>query len=159
MPSTPAIVYRRATVADVPQIEALRVSDSVVGPADYRMAAYLEGRHHPRHAKAPRTMLVALSDETVVGYIGGHLSDRFGCDAEVQYLYVASPWRRHGVATELLRQLARWFQEHTATHVCVDVNPDSPQARPFYESTGAELLGVGGWMAWRDIRVWLSRSW
>lgn len=56
------------------------------GPADLRMAQYLEGRHHPQEALAPRIIFVCLEDDSVIGYIGGHLTRRFDCDGGLQYL-------------------------------------------------------------------------
>jgi len=35
--------YRAATVADVPAMEACRAGDAAAGPADARMAGYLQG--------------------------------------------------------------------------------------------------------------------
>ena len=156
MTPPPAVTYRTATAADVPQMAASRSADPDAGPADPRMEAYLQGRHHPGHARAPRTAFVASVGELVIGYIGGHLSDRFGCDAEVQYLYVAPNWRRQGVGRCLLSQLGRWFLTQEARSVCVDVNPDSPQARPFYQACGAQRLNPAGWMVWPDIGHWLA---
>ena len=52
---TARLRYREATSADVPAIHRSRASDLAAGPADERMAAYLDGRHHPQQALAPRT--------------------------------------------------------------------------------------------------------
>ena len=147
----PAVLVRQATSDDVRAMATLRVSDSEVGPADPRMAAYLAGAHHPQQARGPRVAFLAEVGGAAVGYIAGHLTRRFGCDAEVQYLYVAAPFRRIGVAAALLRRLASWFVEHGAVFVCVDVNSDSAGAEPFYSSLGATWLRPH-WMAWHDIR-------
>src|SRR5689334_7739091 len=85
--------------------------DSQAGAADPRMAAYFRGEHHPQCALMPRTGYVAVASSVIIGYIAGHLSTRHGCDGEVQYLFVAPEFRRLGVAADLLRQLAAWFQE------------------------------------------------
>ncbi|HXH59911.1 MAG TPA: GNAT family N-acetyltransferase [Fimbriimonadaceae bacterium] len=115
------------------------------------MAAYLQGQHHPHLALEPRVAYFATVDGAVVGYIAGHLTRRYECDGEVQYLYVAPEFRRTGVATALLRRLAEWFIAQEATRVCVDVNADSPAAEPFYRSLGAQPLRPH-WMVWDDIR-------
>ena len=94
-----------------------RLHDPLSGPADNRMAAYLAGSHHPNQAKRPRSAYIAVSGEAVVGYIAGHLTRRFDCDAEVQYLFVAPAHRRHRVATALLRLLSMWFVEQGAEPV------------------------------------------
>jgi GNAT superfamily N-acetyltransferase len=117
------------------------------------MAAYLDGVHHPQHALPPRIAYVALEGSTVVGYIAGHLTRRFDCDGEIQYLYVTPSRRRRGVATVLLRRLAAWFAEHNAPRICVDVDPTSPAARAFYARSGATRLNAAGWMNWADVRT------
>jgi len=144
------IWYREATGADVAAMAACRLTDADTGPADDRMAAYFEGRHHPRQALLPRTGYVALAEGTVIGYVAGHLTRRYGYDCEVQYLSVAPEHRRHGVASALLRLLMRWFQERGVARVCVDANIDSPAAVPFYTSQGATALNRY-WYAWEDV--------
>jgi len=144
--------YREATVGDIPAIIRSRADDQEAGPADGRMAAYLRGTHHPQLALLPRVIYVALQGDAVAGYIGGHLTRRFGCDGELQYLYVVPSVRRTGIATGLLGRLARWFAEHGALKICVNVNVESPAAVPFYSRHGAVALRPY-WMAWQDVRV------
>ena len=66
---------------------------------DRRMAAYLNGDHHPQKALPPRVGYVAEAGGAVVGYIAGHLTTRNGCAAEVQYLFVSPDYRRNGIGT------------------------------------------------------------
>jgi GNAT superfamily N-acetyltransferase len=146
------IQFRIATSADVPAMAACRSSDPALGPADPRMAAYFDGRHHPQQALPPRVGYVALEYGAVIGYIAGHLTTRHGCAAEVQYLFVAPDFRRHGIATALLRLLTNWFGSAAARKVCVCVDPDSRAAKPFYESTGASPFRRL-WYRWDDISV------
>jgi GNAT superfamily N-acetyltransferase len=114
------------------------------------MAAYFGGQHHPQRALLPRAGFVATLDDAVIGYIAGHLTERFGCQGELQYLYVAPAHRRSGVARNLFRRLAAWFNEQHAVRVCVNVDIDSPGARDFYLSMSATDLRPH-WMEWRDI--------
>lgn len=134
-----------------------RIDDPQFSPADPRMAAYLERRHHPQKALVPRAAFVALDANSVAGYIAGHLTRRFGYQGEVQYLYVTPEYRRHGIATALLRLMAAWFHAQNATRVCVNVNVDSPAAAPFYVSRGASALNEH-WFAWEDITTLTLRS-
>ena len=150
-----SISYRVASVLDVPAMLRIRETDHESGPGDERMISYLDGRHHPHKALAPRTVWIAETDTGVAGYVGGHLSRRFDCDGELQYLYVAPSYRRSGVAGVLVRHLARWFVEHGAQRICVNVNQESPGARPFYRSLGADDLQAH-WMVWPDIKVVIS---
>jgi len=132
-------------------MERCRLSDRTAGPADPRMAAYLEGRHHPRYALAPRVMYVALQRDVVVGYIAGHLTRRFDCDGELQYLFVAYEHRRQGVASRLLESLRGWFRDRGASRVCVDVEPGNAVARAFYTHHGARPLNRG-WLVFSEER-------
>lgn len=150
MTASEAVHYREAGSADVEEMARCRLADPEAGIADPRMAAYFEGRHHPHEALAPRTGYVAVADGDVVGYIAGHRSRRFGCDGEVQYLFVAPHHRKQGVATVLLRLQAEWFKAQGATKVCVNVNLDSPTVRPFYAGRGAAALNEH-WYVWPDI--------
>jgi GNAT superfamily N-acetyltransferase len=97
--------YREATSADVEAMAACRLEDADAGAADGRMAAYFDGLHHPQQALLPRAGYVAFIWDTLIGYIAGHLTRRYGYDGEVQYLYVAPGHRRRGVASALLRLL------------------------------------------------------
>ena len=129
-----------------------RLADPDAGHPDPRMAAYLRGEHHPTEALPPRIGCVAERAGRVVGYIAGHLTRRFDCDGELQYLFVSSAVRRQGVARELTRRLAVWMRQQGARRVCVNVDAESPAAGPFYLALGAEPLRPH-WMVWRDFAV------
>lgn len=141
---------REAEVADVARLSGIRAGDPEAGPADPRMEEYLAGTHHPRHALRPRVMYVALEEDLVAGYIAGHLTTRFNCEGELQYLYVARHYRRRGAASALLTALANWFIGRDARRICVDVVPENAVARAFYRHHGAIQLNRG-WMVWEDI--------
>lgn len=129
---------------------ASRLADITAGPADERMGAYLDGRHHPQQALRPRTAYIALAGDQVVGYIAGHGTRRHNCAGEVQYLYVAPTHRRLGVASELLRLLAGWFCDRDARRVCVNLDTDSEGAEAFYRRQGAQALNKHS-NVWEDI--------
>lgn len=154
---TPELRYREATSADVPAMERCRAADAEAGPADPRIAAYLDGRHHPQQALAPRTAFVALAGDDVIGYIAGHATTRYGCSGEVQYLYVAPHYRRRGVARQLLRSMASWFQMRHIQRVCVNADIDSAGAVGFYTSRGAVPLNKY-WFVWDDIALVLGAA-
>ena len=150
------ITYREAGGADVPAMAECRRSDPAGGHADERMAAYFEGRHHPQQALSPRVGYVALVDHRVVGYVAGHLTRRFQAEGELQYLFVASGFRRLGLAHGLTKRLADWFVRQEVSRVCVNVDADSPAARLFYVSLGARDMRPH-WMEWPDISTVLGR--
>ena len=145
------VEYRTAGSADAGAMQACRFTDPSAGPGDPRMAAYLDGVHHPHQALGPRVAFVALRAGAVLGYIAGHLTRRYDCDGELQYLHVGLPYRRSGIATELLWRLAAWFVRQGALKICVDVNDDSPAARSFYSRHGAQAIDAH-WMVWPDLR-------
>lgn len=135
-----------ALPADVPRFVGLPREGEAGG--DSRMLAYLTGRHHPQQALAPRVMWIAEDGESPVGYIAGHLTKRFDCDGELQWIYVVPAHRGSHVGSELFTRLAGWFLEHGARRICVDVGDDA--ARPFYRRHGAVDLNKH-WMVWNDI--------
>jgi GNAT superfamily N-acetyltransferase len=147
------IEYRKAELADVPRLVGLPRAGEAGG--DHRMPQYLAGEHHPQHALPPRVLWMASVGDTPIGYTAGHLTRRFGCDGELQWIYVVAEHRRGGVASALLRLLAGWFVEHGARRVCVDVGDD--EARPFYRRHGAVELN-GHWMVWNDIGEVVERA-
>jgi len=146
MRSRAGIRYREAGLEDVPRLVGLPRDGEAGG--DPRMGRYLAGEHHPQHALAPRVLWMATDGDAPIGYAAGHLTRRFDCEGELQWIYVAATHRRLGVASALLGRLAAWFVEHGARRICVDVGDDD--ARPFYRRHGAVELNRH-WMAWEDI--------
>lgn len=142
------IAYDVAAASDVAALAALRSAGEAGGASAERMARYLAGTHHPQQALKPRVIYMASAEARPIGYVAGHLTKRYGCDGELQWIYVAPDYRGSGVAAELLRLLAVWFSEHDAARVCVDVGDVS--GRRFYEKFGAEPLNEH-WMVWTDI--------
>jgi ribosomal protein S18 acetylase RimI-like enzyme len=87
--------------------------------------------------------------------IAGHLTRRYACDGELQWIYVIPKRRGSGIASELLRLLAAWFAEQKASRICVDVDPANTTARRFYTRRGAANLNEH-WLVWHDINVVLG---
>lgn len=144
--------YRQARLTDIPAMAEIRAADW--GTKEYwreRIHQYLTRALHPREALSPRVSFIGVERENIVGLIAGHLTRRFGCDGELEWISVRAVYRNHGVASQLLRLLGKWFLAHDARRVCVDVEPSNEVARRFYASHGAEDLKPH-WMAWNDIR-------
>jgi ribosomal protein S18 acetylase RimI-like enzyme len=145
------MTYREATTDDVPAMARLRQRSGWLGGAsEGGMRLYLAGEHHPQHARAPRVAFLAESDGAAIGYIAGHLTSRFGCDGELQWILVDPAHRGGQAATGLLQQLAAWFARHGSRRVCVNVDSENERARGFYRRHGARELSTG-WMIWDDI--------
>jgi GNAT superfamily N-acetyltransferase len=100
-------------------------------------------------------MWMAEEGEIPIGYVAGHLTRRFDCEGELQWIYVVPEHRRAHVASELLRLVAKWFLEQDARRICVDVGDEN--ARPFYSHYGAVELSKH-WMVWNDISAVLEKS-
>src|SRR6202012_2625093 len=114
-PAAEEVLYRPATLLDVSAMAQLRTEHWGNPPDwDYRLASYLSGEKHPRHAPTQRVMIVAEQDGEVIGFIAGHLTRRFKCDGELQWINVSPDHRGQGVATDLLRELADWFASNNA---------------------------------------------
>ena len=142
---------REANLADVGELARIRAAEWGTQPYWHtRISGYLRGELHPRESPPPRVVLLASEDGVLVGFIAGHLTRRFGCDGELEWLNVVPERRRAGVASELLRALARWFEGRQAQRICVDVDLQNVAARAFYRQHGAEELNPH-WLVWRDI--------
>lgn len=150
----PAPCYREADKSDVLAMAKIRAAEWETEEFwEVRITGYMEGRHHPQKALMPRVVYVADEEGVVVGFIAGHLTRRFECDGELEWINVIPERRRSGVASELLRRLAEWFVKEKARRICVD--PD-PAARNFYTRHGAENLN-GHWLVWEDINIVLGQ--
>jgi GNAT superfamily N-acetyltransferase len=150
-----AVRFRRAMPADAMRVARLPREGEAGGDPPERMARYLAGEHHPQQALPPRAMWIAEEEGEPVGYVAGHLTRRFGCEGELQWIYLVPHRRRSGVGREMVRLLARWFVENGARRVCVNVGDED--ARPFYRRCGAVDLRPH-WMVWDDVARVLERE-
>lgn len=146
----PVTQYRQATETDLPSIARILSDWQTEEYWNKRVSGYYHQELHPQKALLPRTMYVASASGSIVGFIAGHLTERFGCDGELQWINVIPQFRKTGIAVELLHLLAGWFVERNAFFICVD--PGTDQSRKFYERNGAKNLNEH-WMAWKDIRI------
>jgi len=143
--------YRQATTFDVPGIA--RVRSERWGTEEYwstRILGYMNKTAHPQKALMERIVYVALEGETIVGFIAGHLTRRYDCDGELEWIDVEPEHRRAGVATALLKLLAAWFAEQGASRICIDVDPANAPAQSFYRRHGAVNLNEH-WLVWENI--------
>jgi len=127
------------------------------GTSEERMTAYFDGYLHPQHALLPRVIYVAFESGALIGYIAGHLTRRFGCEGELEWLYVDPERRRFRVASGLMPHLAAWFVQQNASRVCVNVAGWNTVAIHFYAKHGAEPMKPG-WMLWADFPKAVEKS-
>lgn len=152
------LTYREAQHRDIPEMAEIRAGDW--GTEEYwreRILQYLSHQLHPKEALQPRVSFVCTEEGQVVGLIAGHLTRRFGCNGELEWISVRPTHRSHGIASQLLHHLAEWFVSHNAKHICVDVEPENEPARRFYARHGARDLKPH-WMVWDDIHCALARG-
>jgi ribosomal protein S18 acetylase RimI-like enzyme len=147
------VAFREANQSDVAAMARIRAAEWE--SEEYwraRISSYLEGESNPQNALATRVIYIAVGDDGVVGFIAGHVTRRYACHGELQWIDVICEQRRTGIASQLLRCLAAWFTEQKASRICVDVDPANTVARAFYERHGAVSLNRH-WLVWNDIRL------
>lgn len=145
------LYYRVAGCDDVPALAEIRGGDW--GNEEFwcpRILSYLNREHQPREALAARESFLCADGKLIVGFVAGHLTRRFRCDGEVQWISVRPSHRNRGIAIYLLRLMSEWFVSQNARRICVNVDPANDAARRFYARSGAIELKPY-WMIWKDI--------
>lgn len=144
------IQLRTARGADISAISRLRAQ--IWGSKPYwqeRISGYLSGEHNPQKALPTRTVVVAEEVGRIVGFVAGHLTRRFECDGELEWINVDEQQRGKGIAGSLMVHIGAWFVAQNATRVCVNVDPANDIARRLYSRHGAKPLNEY-WMIWED---------
>ena len=151
------VVYRHADTSDIAAMARIRAVEWQ--HEDYwrnRIAGYMACEHHPQQALRPRVVYVAVEGNSLVGFVAGHLTRRYGCDGELEWINVVPESRGSGVASKLLELLAAWFAQQNASSVCVNVDPGNTIARRFYTRHGAENLNPY-WLVWNNMGIALCQ--
>jgi ribosomal protein S18 acetylase RimI-like enzyme len=143
------IVLRPVEAADIPAMASIRARNSFTHAYWHdRISRYLSGEHSPQQALADRTAFVAVDAGQIIGFVAGHTTKRFQCDAELEWIDTIEERRRQGIAGSLIATMAVWFAQHNAMRVCVD--PGNSIARSLYAKYGAHSLNQH-WMVWDDV--------
>jgi len=146
-----SVSYRQAQRFDIPRMFAIwAIEKGEGGTSLERMTAYFDGLLNPQRALPPRVIFLAEQGDVLRGYIAGHLTRRFDCDGELEWLYVNPERRRTGVAAGLMHCLEAWFQQQKAARVCVNVGVTNAPAIQFYSKHGAAPMKLG-WMVWKNF--------
>jgi GNAT superfamily N-acetyltransferase len=156
---TMPIAIRPAAQSDIPALATIRSREwETVDFWKGRIGAYMTAQHSPPNvppkAQSARAVFVATEEELVIGFVAGHVTKRFDCDAELQWINVIAEKRGQGIAALLIQAIAVWFVEQNALRVRVD--PDEP-ARALYARLGATELNRH-WMVWEDSREMLRKA-
>lgn len=114
----------------------------------HRWKTYFAGTS-PSSSEPERIVLGAMDANTLIGYIAGHHTSRFGMDMEIQSFYVLKQWQRKSVGTDLLLRFSAWANEKGYTSTCVGVSPLNPY-RSFYLKFGATERNQH-WLEWKDL--------
>ena len=145
-----SISYRKAISLDIPSLAKIRSGNPDIEKHwTDRISGYLNYTHNPQQALKPRIIYVATDYDKIVGFVAGHLTIRYDCEGELQWINIIEEYQKHGIASELVKVLANWFVEQKSYKICVD--PGNDIARRFYKKNGAENLNAH-WMFWKDIR-------
>ncbi len=153
-----SISCRVADRADIAAMSRLRAAEW--GTEEYwvnRIAGYLDGTHNPQKALPPRILYIAQQGDCLIGFIAGHLSERFDCNGELEWINIAPDHRGTGAATKLLHLLAAWFVDQNATRICVNCDTGNTAAFRFYTRRGAKPMNPH-WLIWEDISMALSKG-
>ena len=150
-----SLSYRQAETSDIQASTRLRALKRGTGLLVYRIFN-ISSEHNPQRAAA-RVGVLSRRRRNIVGFIAGHLSRRYSCDGELQWIFVDPDRRGSGIASELVRLLAKWFVEQNAFKICVDVDPSNTTAHRLYKKLGAVSLNPH-WLVWNDIRSLTGQS-
>jgi GNAT superfamily N-acetyltransferase len=121
-----------------------------------RIASYIDLQLYPQKALEPRAIFVAEVDK-VVGFAAGHLTTRYDCDGELQWINVLPNYQKQGISAKLLKELTKWFVKREAFKVCVNADPENHIAQQFYKKHGAVNINPH-WLIWNDITIMLDQN-
>lgn len=103
------IQYREAQHGDIAAMAEIRAGDwGTQEQWSKTIRQYIDCEHHPREAWLLRACFVCVTGDQIVGLIAGHLTRRFDCDGELQWISVRPEYRKRGIAAQLLKRLAAW---------------------------------------------------
>jgi ribosomal protein S18 acetylase RimI-like enzyme len=152
------IQYREATEKDIPAMATIRCIES--GTHDYwekRILGYMNGELNPQQASGVRNIYVASDNNTLIGFVAGHLTKRFDFEGELQWINVVPEYKRKRIGTALFYLLSAWFIQQNASRICVNVAPENSPAQKFYERLGSQTLNEH-WLFWSNISMVVKRK-
>jgi GNAT superfamily N-acetyltransferase len=103
-------------------------------------------------ADESKQVLVAESEDKVIGYTIGHLAENppifeLRYYGHVSDICVAQEWRRRGVGRMLFAALRSWFREHGLSVLQLSAAARNPVAQAFWRQMGFEEFTHKMWLA------------
>ena len=134
-------LYRPASRDDIKSMleleqSAYLQSDSVLSGECWSEAMYQD--ELDMAAKPDHSWWVCYQDNMLVGFAGGQLID--GC-LHILDVVVADPFRRRGIAEQLIQRLAEDARALGATSITLEVRASNEQAQALYSKLGLKEAG------------------
>jgi GNAT superfamily N-acetyltransferase len=120
----------------------------------YRWETYFNGTS-PASSKPPRVIYKAVTGGTIIGYIAGHLTNRYGLDAEIQSFFITKEYQRNGTGKQLLKMFLEWLLIQRVKSLCAGINPVN-KYQAFYLKYGGKYLNEH-WIWWEDVEELLNK--
>lgn len=111
----------------------VELEGELFGPGAWSRGVYLDELAAPG-----RTYLAAVVDGTVVGYAGLAAGE----EAQVMTVGVAAPYRRRGIARQLLEALLSAARADGSRTVLLEVRASDAGAQRLYEGAGFTRIGL-----------------
>lgn len=116
-----------------------------------RWTNYLTGASSPTAARPERIVFKACTGQRMVGFIAGHLTTRYGKEAEIQSFFVLLENQRAGLGGKLLLQFIDWARRQNVKSMCVGIAA-SNKYKAFYLKNGGQYINPH-WIYWDDMQA------
>lgn len=127
------VSVRSATRDDIPAILALeRQSSGVAHWTSEQYASRIED------GLQNGSFLVAESDNKICGFVCAHTVTG---EWEIENIVVGEKFRRHGIATQLMRSLINRWEHALGTALLLEVRQSNTAARALYAEFGLQAVG------------------
>ena len=111
-----------------------------------RWLRYLRDGSTAQKSRGDGFAILAETGSELIGFAAYHHTIRWGCDAELQSIYVRLPWQRRGAGSMLLRDVMRRLRAEGSRSLCVGFSTENPYKR-FYFKHGAVAINAH-WAFW-----------
>jgi GNAT superfamily N-acetyltransferase len=164
VPSSPSpeILFRDASPEDADAITRVPIrtkEESFPAPIDPkdlkfdfwrdRWQHYLQEGSSAQQSLGDGYAILAEHRGQLIGFAGYHHTRRWGCDAELESIYIRLSHQGRGVGTFLLREIIKRLRQDGSRSMCVGYSPSNPYKR-FYIKHGATEINPH-WAVWRTL--------